>query len=194
MPRSSSIETTIDRDLGEIGVGLQRREHVPAVDPRQDDVEHDRRRAQVRAELEARAPSRATSTAKPASLRWSDSRSTECSSSSTTRIVGTSSIGRRALARRRRGRHQARIGRVGAQREREREGAPAADLALHPHPPAVQLDELARQRQAEPGALVAFGVAAALLERLEDPLLVLGGDPDPGVADRTSSSPVELRA
>jgi hypothetical protein len=43
-----------------------------------------------------------------------------------------------------------------AHRQREREGRADSPLALHPDPPAVQLDELARERQPEPGALDPF--------------------------------------
>src|SRR5262245_42373409 len=41
----------------------------------------------------------------------------------------------------------------GADRQREREGGPHADLALDPDRAAVQLDELPAQRESQPGAL-----------------------------------------
>src|SRR5262245_21830947 len=59
-----------------------------------------------------------------------------------------------------------------------------ARLALNPDPPAVQLHELLRERQPEPGALLLAGVVSPdLAELLEDRRLILGRDPDPRVAD-----------
>src|SRR5215475_9586644 len=66
-------------------------------------------------------------------------------------------------------------------REGERECRALAHLALHPDPPAVQFDELARQRQPEPGALHLLGRRPHLPELLEHRLLVLGGDAYPSV-------------
>ena len=46
----------------------------------------------------------------------------------------------------------------------------------------MQLDELLRERQPEPGALPRFREPATeLLKLVEDPLLILGRDPDPAV-------------
>ena len=60
---------------------------------------------------------------------------------------------------------------------------PVAELALHPDPPAVQLDELARDRQAEPRAVVrARRRRVHLRELAEDQLVMLGRDADAGVA------------
>jgi hypothetical protein len=47
----------------------------------------------------------------------------------------------------------------------------------------VELDDPLGQGEPEPGALGRGRLAAALLERLEDPLAVLGSDPGPGVGD-----------
>src|SRR5262249_6545830 len=67
-------------------------------------------------------------------------------------------------------------------RERERRARP--DLALDPDLAAVQFDELPRQGQAEPRALDLFGGHPHLLELLENRLLILRRDTDPGVTDR----------
>ena len=62
---------------------------------------------------------------------------------------------------------------------------PCARRARHGDLAAEQADELAADREAEPGAAVeASGRAVALRERLEDPLLLLVVDADAGVADR----------
>ena len=72
-----------------------------------------------------------------------------------------------------------------AQRDREPEGAAHARLALDPDPSSHQLDQLGRDRQAQPRAAEPAGRrAVGLLERLEDRLQLLGGDADPGVGDR----------
>src|SRR3954454_3030142 len=48
----------------------------------------------------------------------------------------------------------------------------------HPDAPAVGLDDRARDRQAEPGAAIrARRAVGALLEGIEDPLTIGGGDP-----------------
>src|SRR5438876_218634 len=67
----------------------------------------------------------------------------------------------------------------GSDGEGEGERAPRARLALHPQPPAVQLDEPPRQGQAQAGALPALATIGPprLLELLEDEVLVLRGDP-----------------
>ena len=54
-PLSALVEHRDDdhRDIGHLGVRLQRREHVPAVELGEDDVEHDPRRAQLAHRLEA---------------------------------------------------------------------------------------------------------------------------------------------
>ena len=60
---------------------------------------------------------------------------------------------------------------------------PLPGVALDPDAPAVQLDELARERQAEAGAFLLVRVVAAdLAELLEHRLLVLRRDADAGVA------------
>src|SRR5207248_2775356 len=52
--------------------------------------------------------------------------------------------------------------------QREAEGAAGAGPALDPQVTAVQLDELARQRQPEARTLVALAASAGLPELLED--------------------------
>src|SRR5262245_33926612 len=69
-------------------------------------------------------------------------------------------------------------------RQREGERRAFAHLALHPDPPVVQLDELAREGQAEAGTLHLFCRRPHLAEFLEHRLLVLGSDPHPGVGHR----------
>src|SRR5436189_3216512 len=69
-------------------------------------------------------------------------------------------------------------------RQRKREGAAPAGRALHPERSAVQLHEPLREREPETGPLSrSFGIAADLAELLEDPLLILRGYPDAGVAN-----------
>ena len=63
-----------------------------------------------------------------------------------------------------------------------------ADLRLQPEPAAEERDDAARQRESEAGALLLGRTTTALLEGLEDPLAILGGDADPGVGDGTSTS------
>ena len=78
--------------------------------------------------------------------------------------------------------------------QRERERAPLAELAVDPDPAAVQLDEPLREREAEPGALALRGPGVGLLELLEDPLVIFGGDPGAGVGHRDPHLAVDLRA
>ena len=57
--------------------------------------------------------------------------------------------------------------------------------ALGPHLPAVQLDQLAHQREADAGPLVAARRRVVhLREAVEDPLELIGGNPHPGVRHR----------
>ena len=64
-------------------------------------------------------------------------------------------------------------------RQGERERRSAADLALDPDPPAVQLHDPLRERQAEPRALaLARVVRPHLAELLEDQLVILLVDSD----------------
>ncbi len=57
-------------------------------------------------------------------------------------------------------------------------------LTLDPDPPAVQLDEALREREAEAGAVTLLHTDVGLLELLEDPLLVAGCDAGPRVGNR----------
>src|SRR5262245_3728898 len=65
---------------------------------------------------------------------------------------------------------------------RERRARP--QLALHPDPAPVQLDELPTEGQPQPRALHLLVRRPDLPELLEDGLLILRGDADAGVADR----------
>jgi hypothetical protein len=66
-------------------------------------------------------------------------------------------------------------------RERERERGAVPDLALHPDPAAMEFDELPGERQPEAGALDLLVCRPHLPELLEDRLLILGRDADPGI-------------
>src|SRR5206468_3068603 len=72
---------------------------------------------------------------------------------------------------------------MGARGKRERERRSTTHFALHPQAAALQLDELSRQREAETGALALARGVAYLAELLEDRVLVLWRDADPGVGD-----------
>ena len=69
-------------------------------------------------------------------------------------------------------------------RQGEDERAAVSELAVDPDAAAVQLDEPLREREAEAGSLALRQPGLGLLELLEDPLEVLGGDAGPGVRDR----------
>src|SRR5262245_32291482 len=71
-----------------------------------------------------------------------------------------------------------------AHRNRKGEHRAHSHLALDPDPSAVKLDELPRQSEPEPGALVLGRTDPDLTELLEHGFLVLRRDADPGVADR----------
>ena len=72
----------------------------------------------------------------------------------------------------------------GGVRNGEVEAAPRPELALQPDAPAVQLHQLARDRQAKPGAVVrSRGARVDLRELLEDQVVMLGVDPNAGVTD-----------
>src|SRR5262249_55683474 len=71
-----------------------------------------------------------------------------------------------------------------AHRNRERERRAHALLALHPDPPAVEFHELPAQGEAEPRALDLLCGCAHLAELLEDLLLILRSNANPGIADR----------
>jgi hypothetical protein len=58
----------------------------------------------------------------------------------------------------------------------------------------MQLNELPRQRQTEPGALDLLGRGPDLPKLLEDRLLVLRGDADPGSTTEISAIPLTSRA
>src|SRR5438132_12185682 len=74
--------------------------------------------------------------------------------------------------------------RSGGDRHGERERAALPRGALEPDASALELDELLRDREAEPGAAELPGRARVLLaEFVEDVALRLGPDPDPGIGD-----------
>ena len=58
----------------------------------------------------------------------------------------------------------------------------------------MQLDEPLREREAEAGALALLDARLGLLELLEDPLVILGGDARAGVGDRDPHLAVECAA
>src|SRR5207302_11302124 len=74
--------------------------------------------------------------------------------------------------------------REGPLRDGEGKRAALAGRALHPDPPAVHLDQPARDRQPQPGTLVlAADPALTLLEAFEDALGVFRRHADAGIAD-----------
>src|SRR5262245_30219196 len=75
-------------------------------------------------------------------------------------------------------------------RNRERERRTHPELALHPDPAPVQLDELPTEGQPQPGALHLLLRPPHLPELLEHRLLILRRDTDAGVADRDLDQPV----
>src|SRR5262245_35282307 len=77
-----------------------------------------------------------------------------------------------------------------AHRNRKRKRRALAHLTLHPDPSAMQLDELPRQGQAEPGALDFLGRRPDLLELLENRFLILRCDPDPRIGHRDFDTPI----
>src|SRR5262249_45068786 len=77
-----------------------------------------------------------------------------------------------------------------AHRQRESECGTRPQLALHPDPAPVQLDELPTQGQPQPSAFHLLVRRSHLAELLEHCLLILRGDADPGVADRDLDQPV----
>ena len=70
---------------------------------------------------------------------------------------------------------------------------PLPELALDPDPAVVQLHEALRQRQPEPRPFALPPAGRGLLELLEDPDLVLRGDPRPVVADGDADLAVDSR-
>src|SRR5213593_2355298 len=82
---------------------------------------------------------------------------------------------------------------MGARGKRERERRSSTHLARHPQAAAVELDELSRQREAETRALTLARGVAHLAELLEDRLLVLRCDADPGVGDGHLDGPVRVQ-
>ena len=98
------------------------------------------------------------------------------------------------------------MNRRGAAPEQDREPESAADawLAFDPDPASHELDQLGRDRQAEPRAAEpAGGRAVGLLEWLKDRFQFFGGDADSRVGDgkaeddfvgsRRSSRPTDTR-
>src|SRR5512147_773379 len=76
-------------------------------------------------------------------------------------------------------------------RQRERERRAAAELALDADVAAVELDELARDREPEAGPFDLLRRGAHLPEFLEHRPLVLGSDPDARVLDRHFGAAVD---
>src|SRR4029079_3601972 len=76
-------------------------------------------------------------------------------------------------------------------RQGEAENAAAALAPSDPDPPAVALDDLAADGEADARALVGLALVQAL-EHLEDVLAVFGRDADAGVGDRDRRHPVLL--
>jgi hypothetical protein len=72
----------------------------------------------------------------------------------------------------------------------EGERRAGSQLALHPDPAAVQLDELPAQGQPQSGALDFLCRRSHLPELLEHRLLIFRRDADPGVADGDLDQPV----
>src|SRR5262245_50764325 len=70
-----------------------------------------------------------------------------------------------------------------ADRQRESERRAFSHVTLHPHPSAMQINELAGQGQSKAGALHLLVRRPHLAELLEDRLLILGGDSYAGVRD-----------
>ena len=62
---------------------------------------------------------------------------------------------------------------------------PLPELALDPDPPAVELHEPLREREAEAGPFALLDPRLGLLELLEDPLPILGAIPGPVSATET---------
>ena len=78
-------------------------------------------------------------------------------------------------------------------RHREREHRAVPELACHPDPSAVQLDELPAQREAEPRPLRLLVRTPYLPELLEDDLVMLGRDPDAAVGHRDLRDAIHTR-
>jgi len=69
------------------------------------------------------------------------------------------------------------------ERKREKEPASFAQLTLYPEPSGVQLDEFARDRQAQSGSMVRAGRRCVdLREFTKHQLVVITGDTSPGVS------------
>ena len=78
---------------------------------------------------------------------------------------------------------------AGRVRDGEAEGAPVAELAGEPQPPTVQLDDPLGQGEAQAGALDRAGRPGALLEGVEDPVLVGSAAMPMPVSVTVTSSP-----
>ncbi len=76
--------------------------------------------------------------------------------------------------------------------QRDGERRPGALLRLDADRPAVPLDDVPGDREAEPGAAAARPGTVDLVEALEDPAAIPTGDPDPVVDDRDLHAPVGL--
>src|SRR6266511_2154049 len=82
------------------------------------------------------------------------------------------------------------------ERKSEAEDASGAQLTVHPEMSAMELDELPRKRESQPGSLATLegGRPSGLLECIEDPFLVCRCDPNSGVAHRYLYHPVGHRS
>src|SRR5205809_6776 len=81
---------------------------------------------------------------------------------------------------------------MSATRQLEREPAPDADRAVEVDAPAVRLDDVAHDGEAETGR-ADVAALAGLDEAVEDAFLLIGRDPAAGVADRDDDGPVRRR-
>src|SRR5712692_10892103 len=78
-------------------------------------------------------------------------------------------------------------------RQRKAERAALTHFAAHPDRSAVQLDELATERQAQAGPFLLRRARPDLAELLEDDALIFRGDTNPGVPHRYLHTSVPRR-
>ena len=176
-----------DREARGGGIGLEAREHVPAVEPRQAHVEDHRDGLDAPHELEAVDAVARDHDGVPGALEVQGQQVRRAA----VVLDDDDGPGGRVRPRRRRPPRAGATWRGSANAN----VLPSPGVARHPDPPPVELDDLARQREAEAGALGAGRRGApAALEGLEDPLALGLGDPDAGVGDRHLDLAVRDRA